>query len=86
MGRPDMQEVDALALDRRDELLVAVQPGFVGPPVVAVQPVADDLLQIAEGHALFPADARDLVRKPRPPQALGQVGEDVVRYLDPERF
>ena len=84
MTRPDVQEVNPLAIDRGDELFVAVQPGLVNPPVVGIQPVADDLPEIVQGDALLPADARDLVGKPRPPQAFGQVGEDGRRYIDPE--
>ena len=83
---PDVEEVDVLPFDRCGELLVAVQAGLVNPPIVGVQPVADDLLEVAEGNALLPADARDLARKPGPSQAFGQVGKDVVRHVDPERF
>jgi hypothetical protein len=83
---PNMQEVDPLAIDRRDELPVAVEAGLVESPVVIVEPVADDLPQTVQGHALLPADAFDVVREPRPSQTLGQVGQHVLRYVDHERL
>src|ERR1700722_16903427 len=83
---PNMQEVDPLAIDGREKLLVAVQAGLVDPPVVGVEPVADDLPEIVQGHALPPADAGDLIRTPRPSQAFGQVGQHARRYIDHERL
>jgi hypothetical protein len=66
-----MQEVDPLAVDRRHELPVAVQPGLVNAPVIGLKPVADDLPQIVQGETLPPAHASDLIRKPRPSKAFG---------------
>ena len=83
---PNVQAVDPLAIDGRDELLVAVQAGLVDPPVVGVKPVADDLPEMVQGHALLPAEAGDLIRKPRPSQTFGQVGQNVRRHIDQERL
>jgi hypothetical protein len=84
MARPDVQEVNPLAVYRGGELLIAVEPGLVELRVVGVKPVPDDMPEVVERDALPPADPRDLVGEPSPPQPFGKIGEDVSRDIDVE--
>ena len=67
-----MQEMNALALDLVEVLLVAVESSFGGAPVVVVTPVTDQLLQIGSVAALLPrragASLGQRVRARRSPQ------------------
>jgi len=96
LGGPDVQEVDALAVDRGGELRVGVEPRLDGePPVEAVLPVTDEAPQVRQGHAVRPSGrrepgrlvriGRELVGPPGGRQPGGQVVEVGLRYLGAER-
>src|SRR5579884_2395449 len=86
LGRPHVEEVDALAVDLRDELVERVEPRLLLAPVVPVPPVLDELAQVAELRAVVPARARDLLGKPRAREALAQVVENCFGDVDREPF
>ena len=54
VARLDVDEVDVHAVDLRHELRVGIQPGLGLPPVVVRRPVADELFERRELHALRP--------------------------------
>jgi hypothetical protein len=81
-----VDEVDPLTVDRGGELLEAVDVGLVDPPIVGVQPEADDVPEAPEGGALLLSDAGDLVGEAGAAEPLGQVFERVVGDVDAERF
>ena len=98
LWRLDVHEVDVLAVDRRREVRVGVEPGLDGPPVELAAPALDELAEVAAGDAVLPArldDAAD--RQPlelRRRQLVGEAGlgepvEQVVeiglRDVDAER-
>ena len=58
LGRPDVQEVDRLAVDLGGELRVLVQPASCLAPVVAVDPVGGEALEVVDGDAAGPARRR----------------------------
>src|SRR5262245_13504143 len=96
-----MQEMHALAVDRRGELREGVEPRFPRPPVVVGAPILDKALDVARGHAVLPArrtlnmrrrrvgpDAtvgRELVGEDRTGESGLQIIEVSLRDLDPER-
>src|SRR5712692_7420168 len=84
LGRADVDEVNALAVDRRGELREAVELCLGRPPVVAVAPVAAQLLQVAELGAVVPTRAVDLVREAGLSQARPQVVEHRLGHVDDE--
>ena len=55
LGRPDVDEVDRLAVDRRRELRERVELRLDGSPVELGTPALDELLEVAAGHAVLPA-------------------------------
>jgi hypothetical protein len=67
-------------VDRGDELGELVDGLLLRPPVEAVEPVGDELLQVAEVGPVLPrpGGAGDLVGPAHPPEPGGQVVEDVV--------
>ena len=75
LAGPDVQEVDALAVDLGGELWVGVELRLGGAPVVAGPPVLRQLLQVAHRHAAGP---------PRAGQLAGPAGtgQPVVQVLD----
>ena len=84
--RPDVQEVDVLAVDLGDELRVGVEPRLDRPPVEAVQPV--------RGQLPDPLDWSRRRRRPRPAarsatrvrrSRVAQVVQRGLRDVDAER-
>jgi hypothetical protein len=53
--------MDTLVVDSRDELGVLVQPRLVLPPVVAADPVVDEVTDVVERNAIDPAGAVQLI-------------------------
>ena len=81
-----MQEMNALALDLVDELVVAVESSFGGAPVVVAAPVADQLLQITQWWPLLPGRRRGLVGPAGATQTIAQVAQVGFRYVDTKRL
>src|SRR4029453_16400473 len=71
--------------DGGGELRVLVEAGFLLAPVVAVGPVAGQLLQVGERHAAAPADAGQLVGPAGAAQPVAQVVQVGLGDVDPER-
>ena len=84
LGRADVQEVDVLAVDGRDELRDLVQPGLLGAPVEAVGPVAGQVLQVVQGYAAGPVVAGRVLRPAGPGDPVVQVVEVGLGDVDPE--
>jgi hypothetical protein len=78
MLRAHVEEVDVDAVDARHVLREAVQPRFAAAPVVALGPVAAQLLGVGQGHALRPIRHRLLVRPARGTQPSLQIGQLLV--------
>ena len=85
MLRADVNEVDVDAVDLGDELRQGVQLRFDLAPVVFRPPIAHELLELCELHALRLIGNRFLVGPPRRVDAPAQIGERVVWNVDPER-
>src|SRR5262245_29084633 len=64
----------------------AVQMLFVLAPVVLCAPVVDELAQIGEVGAVFPASIGNFVRETCSVKPGFEVGEDLVGYLDGKGF
>jgi hypothetical protein len=74
LGRPDVQEVDVLAVDLGDELRVLVQPGLGRTPVKAVPPVPGQPADFGQRHPVrLRGRAGDLGRPAHPVQPVPQV-------------
>ena len=82
---PHVQEVDAEPVDLGAELREPVERGFSGPPVVVVGPVPAQLLRVRERDPLRPVVDRLGLGPARAAQALGQVVQLGLRYVDGER-
>ena len=78
--------MNAEAVDCRAEMLEAVQLGFVLAPIVLGSPVLGQFPQIGEIGAVFPSGVGHLIRKARAVEALTQILQDLVAYVDGERF
>src|SRR5438067_382757 len=79
-----MDEVDALAVDRRGGLWEAVELRLGPPPVVVVAPVAAQLLQVVALGAVVPIRPVDLGREAGVGQPRPQVVEHGLRHVDGE--
>ena len=75
LAGPDVQEVDALAVDLGGELWVGIELRLGGAPVIAGAPVLGQLVQVAHWHAAGPPH----VGQPAGPAGTGQ---PVVQVLD----
>jgi hypothetical protein len=53
LGRPDVEEMDGLAIDLGREPRELVQESFVLAPVVGGAPVLDQALRVITGHSLL---------------------------------
>lgn len=85
-GRPGMQEVDVLAVDRRRVLLDRVQPRLMCAPVVSGAPVVGQVAQVRLADAVRPADAGKLVRPARTFQPERELVEVGLWDVDAERL
>ena len=59
-----MDEVDVEPIDGRRELVEPVEPCFVGPPVIVVTPVVDELPQIRRARPVIPVAVGQLIGPP----------------------
>src|SRR6266487_6497340 len=80
-----MQEVHAGPVDGRHELGKLVEPGLMPAPVVRGAPVLGQLLQVADGNAVGPTNARQLVGPSGTGQALTEVVEVSLGDVDAKR-
>ena len=55
--RADVIEMQVRPVHRGSELRILVEPGLLRTPVVGIEPVVGELLQIAERNAVRPANA-----------------------------
>src|SRR6478672_7022625 len=81
---PDVDEVDVHAVDFGDELRQRVQPRLDAPEVVVRRPVARQLLNRRQLHALRPILNELLGRPTRRRDASTEVVQDLVRNLNLE--
>ena len=84
MARADVDEVDVEPVDLRHELREGVQLCLTLPPVVVGAPVADELLELRQLHALRPVGDRFLVRPAGRRDASAEVDELLLRNVDAE--
>ena len=85
LGRAHVEEVHRLAVDRRRELRVGVEPGLLVAPVEGRAPVVDELAHVLERDAVVPVGAGQLIGPAHPGQACLEVVEVGLRQLGPER-
>ena len=83
--RLHVDEVDVLAVDLRLELRQRVQLLLAPAPVIAGHPVAGQLLDRRQLHALRAVGDQLLGRQPRRGDAPAQVLQRLVRKLDAKR-
>ena len=76
LWRADVQEVNILAVDFRNELREGVQLRLGGPPVVIFAPVANQLPQVLHRDSAFPAGA-----KPGRPAGIFEPSPQVVECV-----
>ena len=84
MPRADVDEVNVDAVDRRHELRQGVELRFGLPPVVVRAPVAHELLQLRELHALRLVGDGLLVGPARRRNAPAKIDELLLRNIDLE--
>ncbi len=71
-----VQEMDGLAIDRRDRLRDGVQGRLLGAPIEVARPIAREALQVVQWRAAAPASVGGSgVGPPCSRQAIAQVGE-----------
>ena len=85
MTGADVDEVNVEPVDRRDELRQRIELRLHLPPVVVRAPVANELLQLGQLHALGSITDGLLVGPPRCQHALAKVGKRCVGNVDAER-
>ena len=83
--RPDVDEVDVHPVDLGRELRQRVQPRLARAPVVIGRPVAGELLDRRQLHALRPVFDQLLGGPARRRDAPPQVGQVLVRHMHLER-
>src|SRR5215471_3476727 len=81
---PDVQEVNALAVDLGDELRVGVELRLGGAPVISGAPVAGEFRQIAQRGAAGPPGAWQLAWPAGGGEPFVQVVDVGLGDLDPE--
>jgi hypothetical protein len=72
VGRPDVQEVDVLAVDLGGVLRIAVERGLLSAPVELLAPVGGQLADPLQRDAEVPADAGQFVGPADAVQAVVQ--------------
>src|SRR5262249_52639783 len=80
-----VDEVNVDAGDRRRELTEAIQGRFVGPPIVLVAPVRNELFHVREVGAVAPRLTRRFVRPAHALEPRAHVGQHAVGHVDRER-
>src|SRR5579859_7097089 len=73
LRRPDVQEVDVLAVDVGEVLGMLVEPCLEGAPVVTVAPVFDQAVYEVQAGAVVRAVAGDVTGPAGPVQAVPEV-------------
>ena len=81
----DVDEVDVQIVDFGDEIRYGVEPRLDLAPVVIGLPIAQNLLDGLERHALRMIRDRLTFRQARPRQALTEIGKGRLREVDMER-
>jgi hypothetical protein len=84
--RAGVDEVDALPVDLRQEVVQPVETVLLRPPVEALEPVTHQLAEVGEVGSLLPAGLRRRARPPRPRESLAQVLEVLVGDVNVERL
>jgi hypothetical protein len=84
-GRPHVQEVDVLPVDRGGELRIGVEPVLEAAPVVLVSPVFDQPAYLRGRYAVVPAGAGQVLGEAGTIQPIAYRVELSLRYLDPKR-
>src|SRR6185295_2959733 len=85
MGRTNMQEVNAQAVDLGSELRIGVQTPLEAPPVIGGTPIRDQLLYRGEGSTLPPIIGGLALRPARGLQATTHVADRRTRRHYMER-
>ena len=80
----DVDVVDVKGIDPRLELRECVQPRLGFPPLIVRSPVANELLQIRELHALRLVRDSLFIGPACRCDAAAEIGEGLVRHLGPE--
>ena len=86
LGRPRVEEVDFLSVDRRDELRNGIDLGFLCAPIESRAPVLGRLPDEAEHGAVVGARARQFIGPARLAEAGGQFVERRLRHTQQERL
>ena len=81
-----MQEVHGLPFDGGRELRILVEPRLVFAPIIGRAPVLGQFLKIPERHAAAPVNARLFFGPAGVREAIAQVVEVGLRYVDEERL
>ena len=81
---PDVQEMDALAVDLGDELRIAVEQCLLGAPVVPRAPVVGEVLQVVHRDPAAPAGRRAVARASGRVEPVMQVVHVGLRDVDEE--
>ena len=81
-----VDEVDRHAVDLGAELRIGVDCAFVLAPVVAVDPVGHQLLEVGGVGAVLPAFVGEVVGPARALEARLQIAEHFIGYIDAKRF
>jgi hypothetical protein len=79
-----VHEVDRHVVEHGAEVRVGVHPRFLGPPVVPVAPVRDELLQVGAVGAVSPVGVTDVVGPADVREPTLQIVEDLVGNGDGE--
>jgi hypothetical protein len=75
-GPPLVDEAQINAVEGHAVLLEGVQSRLLRTPVILVLPVGGELSRVREARPVAPPGARDLIRPPRPVEALLQIGKE----------
>ena len=84
LGRPRVDEMHVLAVDRRGELIERIEAGLVCAPVVVIGPVVDQLLQVGHVGAEVPTGAGYLIGETGIEEPLPEIGQLGVGDRDTE--
>ena len=80
-----MDEVDRHPVDLGAELRISIHRVFVLAPVVALDPVGDQLLEVVGVGAVMPAFVCEVVGPARELEARLQIVEHFIGYIDAKR-
>src|SRR5262249_37433164 len=84
--RPHVDEVDGKLVDLGYELRQLVEFTFLGPPVVFIFPVGDEILHVAQIDPVIPTRFGNLIREARAGETILQVAQHGVVHRDLERL